>query len=65
MKILTQLVREEIKKAFLFACDLAAFAFAFEGLQEGIVKKEQYCNKWNLKCKLKNPEVTLLQQNET
>jgi hypothetical protein len=55
----TQLVGEEMKQTFFFACVLAAVSFAVEGLQEGAVQKEQYCNKWNLKCKLKNPKITL------
>jgi hypothetical protein len=55
-------VGEEMKPAFMFACDLAAASFLVKGLQEKIVQKEQYCNKWNLKCKLRSPEVTLFKQ---
>jgi hypothetical protein len=54
-----QLLREEIKPAFLFACDLAAVSFIGKGLQKGTAQKVQHCNKWNLKCKLTNPKVTL------
>jgi hypothetical protein len=59
MKKPTQLVGQETKLAVLFACGSAAVAFVVKSLQERVVQKKQYYNKWNLKCELKNPKVTL------
>ena len=41
----------------MFVCGLAGVSFTVKVLQERMVQKVQYCNKWNLKCNLKNSKI--------